>query len=366
MTIIPQGPRAPRWRLPGVIRLAETYPRNNNLNLMRALAALAVLVSHAWPIALGREAAQPLMVATGFPLGTQALYVFFAISGFLVTRSWLRRRDPGAWLRARALRLLPGLAVALSLTAFVAGPLLTHLAPRDYIAAPATWAYVPRGLSFLWRQAPLPGVFTDQPYDTETNGSLWSLEYEVMCYAAVLSVGLARGFDSRPRLALVLAAILALKAAVALAPDHLPEEALHLVSLGLPFTIGAALWVGRDHLPLSPLILAALLLALALAWGTGLQRLLYVVTLSYGVILLAHVPSGPLLRYNRLGDYSYGIYIYAWPTQQTAVALFGPMSPITNILLAVPVVLCLAILSWHLVEKPALALARAAPPGLAR
>jgi len=358
MTIIPQGPRVPRWRVPGVIRLAEPYPRNNNLNLIRALAALAVLVSYAWPLALGKGTEQPLMAATGFPLGTQALYVFFTISGFLVTRSWLCRRDPRGWLRARALRLLPGLAVALGLTAFVAGPLLTTLPPRDYLATAETWAYVPRGLSFAWRQSALPGVFADHPHASETNGSLWSLEFEVTCYAAVFLVGLLRGFDTRPRLVLLILALVAVKAATALLPVSFPPRLLNLVSLGFPFALGATLWIGRGWLPLSPLILAALVLVLALFWQTGLQRILYVVVLSYGTILIAHVPTGPLLLYNRLGDYSYGIYVYAWPVQQTVTGLAGPLSPLTNILLALPVVLSLAILSWHLVEKPALARAR--------
>lgn len=45
--------------------------RNNNLNLIRMIAAVAVLVSHAWPISLGAGAVQPLeRVLAGSTLGT--------------------------------------------------------------------------------------------------------------------------------------------------------------------------------------------------------------------------------------------------------------------------------------------------------
>ena len=38
--------------------------RNNNLNLVRLVAALAVLVSHAWPITGGPQTAEPLQELT--------------------------------------------------------------------------------------------------------------------------------------------------------------------------------------------------------------------------------------------------------------------------------------------------------------
>jgi peptidoglycan/LPS O-acetylase OafA/YrhL len=65
----------------------------------------------------------------------------------------------------------------------------------------------------------------------------------------------------------------------------------------------------------------------------------------------------PLLnRLIRTGDYSYGIYIYAFPVQQT-IASFYPKIPIGLYLLVCSfLTFVLAILSWHLVEKYALSL----------
>ncbi|MGH8473631.1 MAG: hypothetical protein ACREVJ_14485, partial [Gammaproteobacteria bacterium] len=70
--------------------------------------------------------------------------------------------------------------------------------------------------------------------------------------------------------------------------------------------------------------------------------------------VLAYRPGGIFLRYNDLGDYSYGMYVYAFPMQQAAVYLAGPMSPLQNIALSLPVTLALAVVSWYVIENPAL------------
>src|SRR5450631_2982970 len=84
--------------------------RDNNFNLLRFVAASAVLLSHCWPLTLGSNEAEPLArIFPGLTLGTSAVIVFFAISGFLVASSWERSRSAWAFLVARILRIYPGL-----------------------------------------------------------------------------------------------------------------------------------------------------------------------------------------------------------------------------------------------------------------
>ena len=60
-------------------------------------------------------------------------------------------------------------------------------------------------------------------------------------------------------------------------------------------------------------------------------------------------------RLTRLGDASYGVYIWAWPVQQTTIELMGgDPSPWAVIAITTPIVWLLAQASWHLVEAPAL------------
>jgi len=337
--------------------------RDNHFNLLRALAATGVLVSHAWPISLGPGALEPLNAALGLSLGKVCVFVFFAISGFFITRSWVAAPDWRRFLRARALRLFPALAVVLAATVLVAGLVLSTADPAAFWrAAPV---YLLRNLTLYNLQYDLPGVFVNTPFGPAINGSLWTLIYEVICYAGVFLAGLL-GILHRPRL---FAAGLALTVAACLAVPAIPDPHPRLASaagLVLPFAIGAGLYVWRDRLPLSlPLALGlwAVVAGLHGAGGpTGPAFLpAFTLALSYSVFWLGYARLPGLLAFNRLGDYSYGIYIYAFPIQQL-VAEAGVRDPATNIALALPPVLVCAVASWHLVERRALALKSPAAP----
>jgi peptidoglycan/LPS O-acetylase OafA/YrhL len=335
-------------RLPRVVDRCQG--RDNNFNLIRILAAAGVLVSHAFPISLGSGAVEPLQAATGQTLGKICVLVFFALSGFFIAQSFTRTESVEAFLRARALRLFPALVVVLALT-LLAGALLTTVPDAAY------WAVAPdyflRNLTLVSLRYDLPGVFADNPYGPAINGSLWTLIYEVLCYAGVLLAGTI-GLLARPRLVLA-SALVVLVAGVVLRPFQLHVRIDHLLTLGLPFATGTALWVFRAVVPLSAALAVALLATAAAGAGGPLFLPLASVALAYAVLVAGYFPSRLLRRYNRLGDYSYGMYIYAFPIQQFAASL-GLLTPWANIALAFPVTLACAVLSWHLIEEPALLL----------
>ena len=121
------------------------------------------------------------------------------------------------------------------------------------------------------------------------------------------------------------------------------------------FFIGAAFYLWRGHVRLSYGRFAALCAALALS---SLNRHVflatYMLTLGPIVLHLAYLFGGPVRAYNRLGDYSYGVYIYAFPIQQSLVALIPGLSLAAINLYACALSVTFAVLSWRLVEKPAL------------
>ena len=56
------------------------------------------------------------------------------------------------------------------------------------------------------------------------------------------------------------------------------------------------------------------------------------------------------------GDFSYGVYVYAFPCQQMLAALLGKdLQPWSFFGLSLLLVLPLGVASWYLVERPALA-----------
>ena len=344
-------------------RLGElAQGRDNNLNLLRMAAAVAVLVSHAWPIALGDGAIQPMFRWTGMSLGSIAVQVFFVVSGFLIAASFVRSDSLLRFTLARVLRLIPGLVVSIILVGLVMGPFASTLDPVAYLTHTETWGFLVRNITLISVQYTLPGVFESNPYPT-VEGSIWTLIHEVFCYVGVGIAGVC-GILVRPRLAtgcLIAAAFLWLT--VFVGEVALPGRVLVFLELALPFGVGVTFWLWRDRIPLSAIASLVFWLIWALAFATlgftPLTQMLFVFALAYAVFWVGYVPGGRWRLYNRLGDYSYGVYIYAFPMQGLAIWLFGSMSPLMNILIALPLTLLPSILSWHWIEKPALVQGRA-------
>src|SRR6266849_5971972 len=103
--------------------------RQNNFDALRLVAAISVIFSHSFLIAEGTQNNEPLILLTGNQsiLGLAGVFVFFAISGFLVTQSFEQTANPLHYLAKRALRIFPGLFIATLLSTFVLGPFVTAL-----------------------------------------------------------------------------------------------------------------------------------------------------------------------------------------------------------------------------------------------
>ncbi|MEM7780748.1 MAG: acyltransferase [Pseudomonadota bacterium] len=330
--------------------------RNNNLNLIRMIAASAVLISHAYPIALGPGTPEPFENLTRMTLGGIAVAIFFALSGLLIARSFDRKKTLVHFAAARIMRLFPALLVVLALTV-LAGAALTDLSLQAYFLSPETLSYIPRNLSLAFLQYPLPGVFDTNAYGDPINGSLWTLFYEVVCYLGVVCVGLIGLLRRRVLFSLAFAA---LTAGYLYALHWEPQSGIAmrldlLMILGFPFGLGMMAYVWRDKFTLD-LRFAAVLWALCVpAAHTPFLPAFVLVALIYSVAWFGFIPKGALLNYNRLGDYSYGMYIFAFPIQQMFAHLVPQADPLGNMAFAFPLTLVCAIASWHLVENAALA-----------
>jgi len=94
---------------------------NNNFNVLRLIAAFAVLISHSFILSDGMKINEPIyrLSQQQVTLGRIAVAVFFIVSGYLITGSYLRSRNPIQFLWARALRLLPALAATLIILAWL-------------------------------------------------------------------------------------------------------------------------------------------------------------------------------------------------------------------------------------------------------
>jgi len=334
-------------------RLAQRpASRRNSFDALRLLAAATVLVSHSFALS-GR--AQPSIGDT--TIGTAAVIVFFAISGFLITQSWQREPRLARYLIKRALRIMPALIAVLALVTFVLGPIVTTRPLGSYLSSSETWLFFMRNAVFR-TAGELPGVFASNPYPRAIDGSLWTLPIEVHAYllVAVLGVvGLLRG-----RLTGAGAFL-----AVCLASAALPEATGNILGndeVVRAFAIGAVLYLYQDSIPWRAWIASAILAAWVVAASTGAAQLLAVLSLTYATIYIAHRVPNLLGAVTRHGDLSYGIYVWAFPVQQTAALLWKGISPLELIAVASPITVLLAFLSWRLIEHPALRLKRRLGP----
>jgi len=328
--------------------------RRNNFDALRLVAAASVMFSHAFLIAQGTQKNEWLIRLTGNQsiLGLTGVFVFFAVSGFLVTQSYEQTRDPLRFMAKRALRIFPGLFVATAMSAFVLAPLVTSLRPGAYFSQPAPYLYVLDNTLLDQTVHELPGVmFVNNPAGLEINGSLWTLRLEVMMYVMVLGLGLLRLMRLRVLLGLMALGLACLQFQDAL--DFLGGWgwllAFFVAGMILYKLRATRIFDGR----LAVLAFTGLVLSVPLRQFIPL----FPVFGCYLALWLALNPYLPVIPATRFGDLSYGLYIYGWPVEEGVIWALGGHALWWQVLaIALPATAAIAFLSWHLVESPALRL----------
>jgi peptidoglycan/LPS O-acetylase OafA/YrhL len=331
---------------------------DNRFDILRLLAAWLVLFSHCYPLS-GRGDSDPLISTLGGDtLGGVGVAMFFVLSGYLVTVSLERSPNLFTFARRRALRIYPGLIAICLLSVFVLGPILTTVPLAAYWQHEQTWNYFTTASALVIRY-PLPGVFLDNPHPAAVNGSLWSLPYEITCYIVLALLSLLPG--SLRFKTTFIAAWVVLMVLVRPPPDLLDLYTPFLGmdyyhgKMGLLFALGSVFACWRGHIrPMLWPAVAMLAAALFLAHGTW-QLLLYLLGLGTLALWLAlHAKWLPRLPV-RMGDWSYGAYLYGFPVQQVLAHFKLHEASFVGYVVACTVLtFALAGLSWHLVEKQAM------------
>ena len=177
------------------MNLAERVgSRQNNFNALRLIAAVMVLVSHCFALTNRPE---PLATISHESFGELGVSIFFAISGFLIARSWSGDPAIPRFAAKRGLRLMPGLIVAVLLTALVLGPAVTTLSPSRYFGDIGVYRYIAKNSVLDTVNGRLPGVFVHNVYPDAVNGSLWTLPVEALAYVAAAVIGVMGALRGR-------------------------------------------------------------------------------------------------------------------------------------------------------------------------
>lgn len=326
----------------------------NSFDALRLLFALFVIFTHSFALL---RLLDPLEWATAlrYDFGKLGVTGFFAMSGYLVAESWLRTPNAVRFVMARALRILPAFWIALLFSVVIAAIVSDH--PADFLGNSYTWRWISRNAYLVWKtfSATMPGAFVGNPIAGGANGSLWTLTYELHCYAIVLLLGMGT-LLARPVIVAALVALLVTFYFKLILEDS-AQFAMAYHELYLAFATGMLIASGGYGPAMALLALAGAGAAAAgIAqlpgdrWGYAPLQM----AIAIGVVGLAR--STCLRRFKfPSGDYSYGLYVYAFPLQQMIISILGQRaSPWPVFLSTCAATLPVAVLSWHCVERRAL------------
>lgn len=336
----------------------QRVEHKNSFDFLRLFAALLVFHSHQYALSGLPERVLPWIGTTISGLGVAA---FFVISGYLVSRSADRSINPITFFTNRALRIMPGLTMNVVFMVLL-GSAITSIPISEYLTSKEVFDFLFRNIFIAFNEPSysLPGVFENNPHDG-VNGSLWTLPYEIGFYFILFVLFFCIRNKTTKTIAIFLLTLVTgcLVVSRSFFPDFNPV--VHtwgwflvkpLAVNGLCFCLGSLIHLtsNKNIAWLLPKVIA---ISLLFMFGFTSQFSAYLL-FCYMVLLLGETKFVVIPK--RIGDISYGVYLYAFPIQQTVIYYVGYESFYINYMLSLFLTIFFAFLSWHYVEKASLSL----------
>jgi peptidoglycan/LPS O-acetylase OafA/YrhL len=331
----------------------------NHFDFIRLSMALLVVWSHSFALYLGTEANEPVsLIFNGlYNSGKIGVMAFFVISGFLITKSFVRSKSTWLFMQSRVRRIYPGYLVATTICAFIVIPLYSSNLSLTVFEVVETL-----GANLLLKNHfPPSNAFAANPTPNAVNGSLWSIPYEFWCYIGVAILGMLGLLLNRWLTLCALIATLAGRVALDVLGKK-PGGGIIEHVIGWPymwlvilpsFLLGMLAYTHRDFIPRSRILLAALVAGAIISshLNEHLANMLVAPALAYTTFYIAF-DSVKLPRASRWGDFSYGTYLYAYTIQQMLYASYGRnLNFAAYIILSLLTSLIAGVISWYLVER---------------
>jgi peptidoglycan/LPS O-acetylase OafA/YrhL len=323
-------------------------PSENNLNAIRLLLAILVIFSHSFALT-GKI--DPFFVYSEYQAtcGELAVDLFFFISGVLITASWLNCKTMNEYMRRRVLRIFPGYIAALIFSFLVASAFASHpfgnlfrrlgnfsdVFSLGYSSSVGSW------------------VFPNNPFPGVANGSLWTINQEFICYLLIAAIGLFGLFKRRSLILMLFILIFAVYVFDLSSGINIATSDRRFFTF---FLAGTSVWLWRNAIPINN-VMALLMLFITLLTTQYLPyfTMFAPLTVCYLVLWIGFAPPLKFFKWCDKTDLSYGVYLFAFPVQQI-LASAGIKEPWIMFIIAMPVTMGIAYLSWNLIEKPCLKL----------
>jgi len=319
------------------LSVADALNRNNNnLDVIRLIAAMAVIYGHTFSIAPMAGSGDIFHKFTGHHSGSTAVKLFFFLSGLLVTNSLLTRGSIQHFMLSRFFRIWPGLAFALD----------TYLYFKRHILLDS-WGTQALGYYNL------PGVFPENHYKNTVNAPLWSIAPEVFAYLSLAGLYLA-GLMRRS-IATIIVGIIILDAVL---PNRilftfLPNNVEDFSLLPFCFAIGGLMALYKDDIKIDFFMPLGFGLIWYLFRGSPYSSHFFHLALFAGTLFFATRPF--VIKYLKLPfDASYGTYLWGFPIQQTLAHFFPGLTGGWHWIPAMILSVAAGAFSWTYIEKRAM------------
>jgi peptidoglycan/LPS O-acetylase OafA/YrhL len=335
-------------------RMEDVRNRSSGFDYLRIILASSVILAHTVDVDYGPNAifAVPLPLRI---LQIAILPMFFSLSGFLVAGSLGRSANLKIFFGLRILRIVPALSMEITLSALILGPLLTTLSLHDYFTNAEFHRYFLNVVGDVHIR--LPGMFPTNPFPNLVNTQLWTVPWELYCYIALGALALF-GFKNHKWKFL---GLLMIAQAILLAHGLSSTTMARRVTVGGPLLVmsflgGVLIESFKERIPCNARAALAAGAVFAACLIYPALRYLCPLPAAYVTVYLGLLDP-PKARWAFSGDYSYGLYLYGYPLQQTVASLGSQYRHwYLNFALAYPLALGCAVFSWWVVEKRALAL----------
>lgn len=346
-------------------KLSDIYDKSSNsFDDIRFIFACLVLYVHSYALLYGESGGtDPFTIITHFQLspGTLAVYGFFVLSGFFMIQSL--ESNPLLWQYAknRILRIVPAFWLSLLLSSFVLVPLIAKDALIISLDPGSSLYFFLKSAVFQFFGAAwtINGAFPSNPLIDNINGSIWTLKYEVFLYLMLPIVSFLvyrkRQFILYGTTILMILAVAFITGNFVLFSAPNIDEYSKLLILTSFFYYGVLLYLYRDVIIVSKRFIIIFGAIFVLSLFLGNLKLITLFVFPYLIIAFGSIIH--TRWFSKTGDYSYGMYIYAFPVQQMLVHFFQKdLNAATLFLSSFIVTLFLSILSWHLFEKKILSM----------
>ncbi len=328
----------------------------NNFDFLRLVFALCVIITHSYTLTGAAETDWMHTLTHGQVFFSYiGVRGFFIISGYLIYQSLLRSKTIYIFYWHRILRIFPGLIVVLLFT--IVFCYFVHSGDfHSYITNKSVWTYFPNNIKLFRLQGTIQGVFENNPYKDDINGSIWTLGYEFICYV-ILSIlfFIKRGHKIILSLACLFFFVSNIFFMDTYAKIHFVIFAYDMIDFGTFFFAGSLLacfTIEKIKYRNALMYISFTLLIVSLffnAFKTVHLFAMPVAVILFGITATKYI-SGLA---KSIGDLSYGIYIYAFLIQQALVHFFH-IDQFALTIYSSLISIIFGFLSWHLIEKQAL------------